>query len=557
MCGFHFIWSANGIIDQGHALRSAVKSGYRGSDLHDFSSGKSQNGQGYFLLANRLAITGSKSQKQPLRSANGRYLFAMNGEIYNYHDLAKRLGLEEYSTDTEVAFAWIVAHDHIGLADFEGLFSLVFIDLEQGTWFAAKDRFGSRPLYFSKKNGQFIISSTVDFILQVHKSKPKLNSSGLKQFFRYHFTVPPHTIWQDVYSLGAQGLLLNSGEETVWSVDPELKLDRENSTSVNAILSNIVFKQYHQPSALLFSGGIDSSLLLNAFSQPGLDPPHLYHADLGHKKDLEFSRSLATLLKAELTEIDVKRHINPENFNEFLNGLDYPIGDSGFYLTWLVCGLMEKEVKVVYSGAGADELSAGYRRHLFFHYVSRLPVSLKPVLQKLGLWPDLKSSTTTWDFKELLARTSIPADLFSKNNFLETDQNSYLAHGVLLMSDQAAMLHGKELRIPFLGHDLVNYFKRLSPEELLKSGRKTELKKAWMQAFPQFTVPSGKRGFGLADTDLLESCMDLSYLDFENEHKQIIEHFSEVMGVSKYQIYKKSLHQWALAILVGYVNKYL
>jgi asparagine synthase (glutamine-hydrolysing) len=558
LCGFHFIWSREGSINEKKAIEAALESRYRGPDHQAFEMGSSNTGDSYFFLANRLAITGSFSARQPLRSEDGRYLFALNGEIYNYHSLGHQLGLSSFDTDSEVAFKWLMEHSYKGLQQFEGLFSLLLLDLKSNTWFAAKDRFSSRPLYYSPYQGGAIVSSTVDFILKYRDQKPQISPVGLRQYYRFHFTASPHTLWKEVLSLGTGEILRSPLTVQSWEEpNQEPNLGSAN-LSINVLLNNAIRKQRYTPSALLLSGGIDSGLLLRSFEETESVLPHLYHVNTGNNDEWEKASYLAKKLKVPLHQIHAKDQSTPDTFERFLSSIDYPIGDSGFFLTWLVCKVMDPTIKVVYSGAGADELTAGYRRHLYYYWVSKLPETLKPLTTMLGLWKEGGNlSSTTWDFRDLLARSSVPAELNAFANALETDFKNYLSHDVLMMTDQAAMLQGKEIRLPFLDEAFVNALMPLSLEQKLSNGRKGILKEAWKKAYPNIPVLGRKVGFGIAKGDFLESCLGESYDQWATQHQALFEDIEKSAGIGPYRIYRKTLHQWAMVILAGYLKRYL
>ncbi len=127
------------------------KQRHRGPDAQGIWSGN-----GVMLGHNRLSILDlSDAANQPMISSCGRYVLIFNGEIYNYLELKESLDYPfKTSSDSEVLLALYIKHQEKMLPFLNGMFSFAIWDLEEQKIFAARDRFGVKPFYYSVVQGQ-------------------------------------------------------------------------------------------------------------------------------------------------------------------------------------------------------------------------------------------------------------------------------------------------------------------------------------------------------------------------------------------------------------------
>lgn len=113
----------------------------------------------------RLAILDlSDHGKQPMVSADGRYVLTYNGEIYNFieiRDELEKLGHSFRSDcDTEVVLAAYIQWKERCLDKFNGMWAFAIWDREENSLFLSRDRFGIKPLFFSHlPGGDFTFAS--------------------------------------------------------------------------------------------------------------------------------------------------------------------------------------------------------------------------------------------------------------------------------------------------------------------------------------------------------------------------------------------------------------
>src|SRR5690606_32766044 len=132
------------------------------------------------------------------------------------------------------------------------------------------------------------------------------------------------------------------------------------------------------PVGIILSGGADSSLLLHLWYQETGIPLHTFTAVFESKYrkkycDPQYAASLAEQYRCAHHEILISPGIVLENWEDYIASLDQPIGDSASFLTWMLAKEAKKFVKVLVSGAGADELFSGYDRHRAFQFYLKYP----------------------------------------------------------------------------------------------------------------------------------------------------------------------------------------
>src|ERR1700728_2404920 len=139
--------------DAGWVRRAVRRMAHRGrDDEHVISDGP------VTLGARRLAVIDpSAAGRQPMRSADGRYVILYNGDIYNYGELARRLRPRGVAlragSDTELLLETYAAEGNDALRKLRGMFAFAIWDAQTGELFCARDPFGIKPLYYALADG--------------------------------------------------------------------------------------------------------------------------------------------------------------------------------------------------------------------------------------------------------------------------------------------------------------------------------------------------------------------------------------------------------------------
>lgn len=580
--------------------------------------------ESYFFGHNRLKIVDlSDAANMPFFSVSNRYLLIYNGEIYNYRELKQDLKKKGFTfrteSDSEVVLKLLIQQGEAGLAKLEGMFALVFFDLENNTLLAARDRFGQKPLYFAETDDVFIISSEIKAITGSGLVKKELNESQLLNYLTYKHARKPQTFFRHIYELeegtygtyqsGAWhtrsylGTLAGCGHSVL---PPEEILARTNELLQQSLLKQI---RADAPVGLFLSGGIDSTLLLALLAEAGYTSfPAFSIANQASERsfgsdDFHYSRQAARQYGARHVVFEIDDSILA-NFGQLVECMDQPIADGAVLLTDFLSRQTHQSAKVALSGAGADELFAGYNRHrAFYQYIRNRPLLIfaKPFLR--GLAPALPTGFahplrkqfrllrkmalkikadpertfrlfTAMDTElchtlkpALRHQTPRPGNLPGKKNewlhwALQQDQHDYLISDILALTDQTSMRHSLEVRLPYLDNALHAFISSLRPDQLFKFGQKWILKELLNQHEGSAYLRRAKEGFGMPlglwlrkpnNAWLLEPLRDrrhflFKYLDFDAVQQLLYKHQK---GRVDY-----SVEVWALITLAWWLQKH-
>ncbi len=523
MCGIHLIWgkgankkSIEGMLAFAH---------HRGPDQQAALS----PWPGMWIGVNRLKITHPTPEAdQPFWSPDGNYFLIWNGEIYNFRALARQLEMMGVSlttnSDTEVLMHWLRIFGNKGLEKLEGMYALILVNLIEKSILVARDKNGEKPLYYAQNPDRLIISSDARAIRQVRKSEIDTDQFG--HYFYLRAPLPGKTLFREVREWKPnRNSWIQQHSAFRWDSISGIKKSPEGSTKsgFRKVLEQAISRQFQAdvPLGIQLSGGVDSSLLYALWhrqSGKALPAYTITHEKKYQKKysDGPNAEKLTAKIPAEHSLIEVNQQNFLANWDEYLKSVDVPVGDSAGFLTWMIGKEAKRDVKVMISGAGADELWGGYQRHKAFDFYLKnkswlLP--LQPILQKLPLGREFQkfiSSIQTDPKSTFLNFTGlkpIPAEisedyerLFSGEKMeyaaaLEFDRQNYLVQDILKIQDSALMAHGIEGRSPYLDEGMLNFQKSVKNHENLKG--KKWLKECLEDLGLSWIPKRKKTGFGL------------------------------------------------------------
>lgn len=535
MCGIHALIQpkSNGLMAIERMMHATE---HRGPDFSSFC----EVTKGLFFAGNRLKIHDlSDASNQPLWSQDRSAVLVWNGEIYNHPELKEILTKKGFEMDTVsdsvVLLHWLMAFGKDGIRELKGMFAFVFADLTKKEIFISRDISGEKPLYFYQKGDCWIFSSETTGILAGFENKPEIDQTQFIPYFYYRNSMPDKTFFEEVnqvlpgeiISLDLEGHVIQR-EKMV--LEPKQKQE-VSQNKFEEILQEAVARGFaaERPVGMVLSGGADSSLLYAVgYELTGQKLP-TYTVALESKlqtkySDPHFVHLFNQIYPSEHREIHVSKATVMENWTSYIQSVDQPIGDSAGFLTWLVAKEAKAEVKVLVSGAGADELFAGYNRHKAFrHYLNHpkilkqiatfsdfpFPGYLKKLLQSISKNPGDTFIQMASIEKIPKAYLSIfqpwyPKSEFDFKNALDWDRTFYLVNDILKIHDTACMAHGIEGRAPYLYPDLLNFALGQTEEELLKKNSKVFIKEALRKRGLSQIVDRKKLGFGLPLQEWME-----------------------------------------------------
>ncbi|OJJ15063.1 asparagine synthase (glutamine-hydrolyzing) [marine bacterium AO1-C] len=549
MCGINLIIDKRRKLDDTHIQLMNQATQYRGPDGSFHESLQIMQSK-VFLGHNRLKILDLSNQaNQPFYSHDNQHILLFNGEIYNYQTLKNQLKHKYHfktRSDTEVLLYWLIEKGIEGIGQLEGMFAFVWVDIQRGMIFFARDSFYIKPLYYYNDDQYFIVSSEIKGILSTNLVDQSLNEDQIVHYLTYKFAQAPQTFFQgimQVSSLMSFEISTNRLEKVKIENTKSAPQDLPSVADLESLLIQSVEQQLQAdvPVGIFLSGGIDSTLLASIIQELGIKNTPSFSLVNSVKeenfgtRDHYYARLAAQQFGSEYQEIQVK----PTDFQSFdiwVQSLNQPIADGAFFLTDLLSQFARKSVKVALSGAGADELFAGYNRHsAFYRYLNNYRV-FKSLSSRKALFSSiaLDGFAHPWRKKSRLIKKfvqsidSSPAQTFinftklsgiplnypslesqplpiipldaSSDWFrwcLKYDQQQFLAQDVLALTDVMSMRHSLEVRVPYLSQKLYHSLQYFNPVDLLQQGRKGLLKQWLLKRGGEVFVKRSKEGFGM------------------------------------------------------------
>ena len=383
MCGITGIVRFNSLVDETE-IRSMTKSiAHRGPD-----------GEGVFIKDNiglghrRLSIIDIEGGKQPMTSENENLVLTFNGEIYNYKELREELTSNGYkfktNSDTEVVLVSYQHWDVKCLEKLRGMFAFCIADFNSKKLFLARDHFGIKPLYYRTDSDFFAFSSELKGLYEISGDIVYGDKKSLEYFFQLQYIPAPKTIYKKISKLKPGHFLETNFKGEIIQHNEFNKLKFNNSIgNINFDKKKIILDSVKShlisdvPFGIFLSGGIDSTLI-GFYASKILDKKiNAYCIGLGNGYNNEIK--IAEKTSKSLGFNFVYEQINEYDLDIFenliINHFGEPFGDASTIPTYLVSKLAAKDVKMVLTGDGGDEMFAGYYSYFSWHNKSRLKFS--------------------------------------------------------------------------------------------------------------------------------------------------------------------------------------
>ena len=386
---------------------------------------------GIALSMRRLAILDlSPAGHQPMHSSSGRYIIVFNGEIYNFEDLRNELseGERPYpfkgNSDTEVMLAafekWGVEQS---VMRFNGMFAFSVWDRWEKSLILGRDRFGEKPLYYSRVGRRLIFGSELKALREHPGFSNEIDPDAVTLFLRNSCVPAPYSIYRNTSKLPVATLLkVSAGDflanpKSYWSLrkvineaasNPFECCEQEAEEQLDSLMRDAVRIRMRAdvPLGAFLSGGIDSSTvvsLMQAQSHTRIKTFSIGSCDREFN-EAEDASKVARHLGTEHTELYVTAEEAMAVIRSLACVYDEPFADSSQIPTILVSQLARKHVTVSLSGDGGDELFGGYNRHAWSGAVRSLQ-QLPLLLRKIGAAAIRTMPSEWWD---LLLQTCKP-----------------------------------------------------------------------------------------------------------------------------------------------------
>lgn len=508
----------------------------------------------------RLSIIDLSGGHQPLSNADGTLWLVCNGEIYNFRELRRDLiGRGHHfktGSDSEVILHSYAEHGDDFLRHLNGMFGFALWDARRRRLIVGRDPLGIKPIYVYRDARRLAFASEAKALLALPGVSPEIDTLALHSYLDLGYVAAPQSMFRGITKLPpASVLTVQEGrveERRYWRIPSAIDRKPDESEWVERIrarLDEAVRMQMVSdvPIGAFLSGGIDSSAVVGLMAKHSDRPIRTYaigfegSAADDFYNELPYARRVADLFHTEHHEIVVRPDI-VALLPRLLWHMDEPISDTAFITTFLVSQFARRDVTVILSGVGGDELFGGYRRYLGNHYQSyfdRLPAWVRRAAAALGekLPSDRHSTLLNYSrlAKGFLTSAGMPFEerylaylrVFSApevrdlllvdhgaarapvleafrhaggdalSRMLAVDAETQLPDDLLMLTDKMSMATSLECRVPLLDQELVELAASIPEEVKIRGGRlKHALKKAVSGLLPRDILERKKRGFG-------------------------------------------------------------
>ena len=499
----------------------------------------------------RLAIVDlSDAAGQPMHGKS-QATIVYNGEIYNHAQMRRSLRTEwDFRTrsDTECILA---AYEKFGLACLDGLrgmFAFALWDERSERLFAARDRFGIKPFYYTVVDGILYFASEAKALIPFLPTV-RTDERALAEYLTFQFTIGSRTLFEGIKQLEPGHALVAEGGTIrtyrYWDVSYDLDFN-QTADGTQERIRELVLDSVNLhgtsdvPIGAYVSGGIDSSLVARLASNLPMHAGLAFHGRFSGQAGYDesaFAELAAREAGAELCIVDITASDFVANIGPVVRSLDFPVAGPGSFAQYMVSRLASQHVKVVLGGQGGDELFGGYVRYLIAYLEQALKAAIdgtyrngnyvvtiesivpnlgllreyRPLLQKL--WESdlfgpmdqryfrlIDRSTemrneVDWaalDFDEVIqtfGRLFNESPNIGKDAYFDRMTHfdfKTLLPALLHVEDRMSMAHGLESRVPFLDHPLVEFAATVPANIKFEGGKmKQLLREAFGSEIPQ------------------------------------------------------------------------
>lgn len=477
----------------------------------------------------RLSIIDlSDSGKQPLESADGRYIIIFNGEIYNYIELKKEL-VNFYNfktrTDTEVLLVAYIKWGSKCLDKLNGMFSFAIWDKKEKKLFCARDRLGIKPFFYTTHNNSFYFASEIKGLLALG-IPVKENESVIYDYLRFGlYGHTNNTFFKDIKVLPAGHTLKLKNKKVIlnkyWSLDnlenkyANLSIEEASEKFIDLLKNAIRLRlRSDVPIGINLSSGLDSNGLLY-FGQKitGLAIPIFsmcVESDEYNECEILEKTLTETQKRAWSTTLSKPNDI-AEGSKKMNLIQDQPYGGvPTIVYEKLNKKAKEENVTVLLEGQGLDELLAGYKYYFLEDEKDNSTADDKKIntltmsqdttnLEQEGILSDnfIKRNKTIdfpRPFKSSLLNAQYRDLMFTK------------LPRVLRFNDHVSMAYGRELRLPYLDHNIVEFCFGLPAKYKLRDGvQKLLIRESMKEYIPNIVNIKAKKTFGAVQTEWMRT----------------------------------------------------
>lgn len=484
---------------------------------------------GCILGQTRLSILDIGGGHQPMRDSTYDSAITFNGEIYNHVELRKVLQDKGHrfttNSDTEVILKAYQEYGDDCPKHLEGMFAFVIWDNAKKRLFMARDRFGEKPLFYTvDQHGSFVAASEIKALFAAGSVLGEMDYDAIDAYFHLLYIPPQKTVFKNILPLPpAHYGVYDGGElkiERYWSLpNAPLRISEPEAMHGLKELLNLSVQRCMVADVevgTFLSGGVDSSIVTHLAQSHSKGRVKSFSAGFEeYINELPYARQAANIVGTDHREIQMKSDI-ASVLQKVCASFDEPFADSSSIPQFLISEFARKEVKVVLSGDGGDEMFIGYGwywkqfnlglaekvkrnlrrdvRHMFADDPLRDHVNYLAHMNKLErllLWRDTSFANSAFPIHFEGSEFLPPIERI--NMF---DLHMFLPGDILPKVDRASMMASLEVRSPFLDRRLAEFAWSLPMEyKTDRRNGKLILKKAYTDVFGHEFLHRRKQGF--------------------------------------------------------------
>jgi asparagine synthase (glutamine-hydrolysing) len=467
----------------------------------------------------RLRVIDLEGGDQPVYNEDRSVAVVLNGEIYNYRELRRRLQANGHrfasEGDSEV-IAHLYEEEGPDFVDsLVGMFGLALWDARRGELFLARDRMGKKPLFYAARGGTVSFASELWALLADGEISRELDPEALDRFFTYTYVPSPFSAFRAVRKLPPASLLRwRDGEisiERYWQADFGRELEVSSEAEAGELVRDAVRDAVRRrlvadvPLGAFLSGGIDSTAVVAAMAELSSAPVKTFSIgfEASEFNELPHARAVAERFGTEHHEL-VVRPDAVELLPKLIRHYGEPFADHSAIPSFYLAELTRRHVTVALNGDGGDEVFGGYGRYANGAMLARLdavPAGLREraaglaarvrgdgdlnsarnrlrraaallplapgerymrAMSRFGVdlpqtlyAPEFRTSLASPAAETILAPWAASTAANPVDRMLDVDQQTYLPGDLLVKMDIATMAYGLEARSPLLDPELV------------------------------------------------------------------------------------------------------
>jgi asparagine synthase (glutamine-hydrolysing) len=572
------------------------------------------------LGATRLRILDLESGDQPLLSPDRNLVVVFNGEIFNHAEIRSELEREGFAfcthCDTEVVLQAFLRWGSACFSRFRGMFAIAVWMQSERRLVLARDRMGIKPLYYCLQEGEIFFASELKCILAHPSVRRRICLSGLNCFLSLNYVPGPFTLVEGITKLMPGQLLeWQNGRATVRSYLPPSAMGlpprsvAEAAQQLDELLAQSVREQLVSdvPVGIWLSGGLDSSTILHYATQAYSGRLRTYSITFRGRSfdESRYIREISGHYSTQHCEFDLGPSAElADAIEQIAYYSDEPSADAGALPVWFLAQISKRDVTVVLTGEGADELFAGYLTYQANRYgtiarkmpaalrrsvlacTRRIPVSdekisfeykLKRFLQGSMLPPELAHIFWNGTFSEEEKRelflypdsrplAEVVAGMVGRTSlqsYLDFDQHFYLPDDILYKVDRMSMAHSLEVRPPFLDPRIVDFANQLpAPFKLRGATSKVVLRRLMQDKLPSTVLRRPKIGFDIPIHEWFRGVLRPLLLDTlceEAVSESGLFHWPTVSRVLREHLERRAnwgYHLWGLMVLFMWMRRW-